>query len=352
MSFQKLIPALTYMHTGPGFSRIGQWLKHFDVEFYRTHPHWEGHADLEQFDHEHLRRHFIETGWREGRAYSRFLHSFIAPDFYCREYPELGLNSPQDAARHWMYEGFYEGRIPNAVTKDVLESEFHLFQFGKVGSKSIEQALRVAGHDRTILHLHWPSDMLTTYPDCMFSYEEVVARDPEKPIRFITGVRDPFERIISGYFQSNPNVAQAGSIKTVGEISDAIVTSYFSSGQVDWILGWFAHQFFRGIDVFSSDFDKSAGYTVLECNHAKVFLYRMENLPHLEEPLSRFTGLPIRLQRVNTATDKAYSGLYKEVIETLRFSEADVDLVMNSQLVRHFYSEQEIERMRERWTAK
>lgn len=352
MSFQKLIPLETYLHTGPGFSRVAQWLRHFDVEFYRTHRHWDDQADLEHFDYEWLRCHFIATGWLEGRSYSRFLHAFIDPDFYCREYPELGLKNPKDATRHWMYEGFYEGRIPNSVTKDLVESEFHLFQFGKVGSKSIEQALRAAGHTRAIVHLHWPSDMITSYPDCMFSYQEVIARDPGRAIKFITGVRDPFERFISGYFQSNPNVNQPGATRSAEEIREAIVISYFTLGQADWILEWFAHGFFRGIDVYASEFDRSAGYTIIEQNHAKVFLYRMENLPRLEEPLSQFAGLPLRFDRINTATGKAYSEIYKEVVATLRFPQADVERVLDSRFARHFYTEQEIETMRQRWTAR
>lgn len=352
MSFQKLIPPGTYLHTGPGFSRMGQWLEHFDAEFYRTHPHCGEHSDLEHFNREQLYKHFIETGWVEGRSYSRYLQAFIDPAFYRSHYPELALTSPKDAVRHWMYDGYYEGRIPNCVTRDIMESEFHLFQFGKVGSKSIKQALRAAGHTRAIVHVHWPSDMLTSYPDCLLSYREVIARDPEKLIKFITGVRDPFERFISGYFQSHPNVTEAGTMKSAAEIRDAIVKSYFTLGQADWILEWFAHGFFRGIDVYSSEFDRSAGYTVIEQNHAKVFLYRMENLPRLEEPLSQFAGLPLRLERVNTATDKAYSALYRHVVATLLFPKSDVERVLDSRFVRHFYDGQEIERMRQRWTAR
>ena len=163
-----------------------------DVDFYRTH------ADLAHMRTEALVAHFVRDGWLEGRAYNRVLSSFIDPAFYMSHYPELGLESAEAATRHWMYEGYFDGLVPNAVTKQVLDSDIHLYQLGKVGSKAIEAAIYDAGYDRLVLHFHWPSDFLRSYPDCFLGYEEVMARNVAKPLRVVSGVRDPFERLISG----------------------------------------------------------------------------------------------------------------------------------------------------------
>src|SRR5262245_18174414 len=97
----------------PECNRLALWLRHFDVEFYRTHGHADGKADLINMRADELYRHFVGTGWREGRSYSRILHDFLDPVFYMRHYPSLGLANAQEAVRHWMYEGFYERRTPN-----------------------------------------------------------------------------------------------------------------------------------------------------------------------------------------------------------------------------------------------
>jgi hypothetical protein len=351
MSFESLIPAGTYLATGPEFGRIAQWLRHFDVEFYRTFPHDHGHADLMHLDERALVKHFIETGWTEGRPYSRFIYSFLDPEFYIQRYPELGLMSLAEAGNHWMFEGFYEGRVPNAPMQSILDSEIHLFQFGKVGSKTIEKALLDAGHDQLVVHLHWPSDMLMTYPYCLLSYEEVVRREPRKLLKFITGVRDPISRLVSAHFQSQVSNVDLSEL-TVEDIVESMTYTYFSLGQIDFVLDWFDHQFFRGIDVFDIEFDVETGYTIIERDDTRVFLYRVENLSCLKDPLSRFVDLPIKLASVNRSEDKSYRELYGRVVELLKIPPRDLERVLTSKLVRHFYSPSEIDRMYDRWVSR
>lgn len=351
MGFLQLIPGLPSV-SNPDLTRMAQWLRHFDAEFYRTHAHADGEADLLGLDVPALYQHFVETGWREGRSYSRLLHAFLDPSFYQRRYPELNLREPREAVRHWMFEGFYEGRIPNGVTQRILDSQLHLFQFGKVGSKAIERALYAAGHRELVLHLHWPNDLVSTYPDCIFSYQEVLEREPKKKIRFITGVRDPFARIVSGFFETrfSSRTSERSITEEDAALHDAIIAYFFRSRAIDHILTWFDHCFFRNVDVYAWPFDPAAGYQVISTPDTEVFVYRHEDLPHVVRPLSDFVGLDLRLERVNDASVKPYASAYRSVLERVRFAEEDVEHVVNSTLVRHFYSEREIDTMRERWS--
>lgn len=329
---------------------MGDWLSHFDVDFYRNHQHTEEGADLAALDNERLYEHFTQVGWREGRAYSRFIHSFLDADFYLKEYPELDLKTPGDAHRHWNYEGFYENRFPNETTKLVAGSRFHLFQFGKVGSHSVMDALRSAGHSELIMHLHWPTDLMSVYPDCIFSYEKVINRTQGRTVNFITGVRDPFERMISGYFQTHLSQGRVdASPEHIARIRDDVSRVYFDRGDVRAVLGWFDHGFFRNVDVYAYDFDASAGYTVIEAAGLRIFLYRLDKLSQLGRQLSDFVGLELNLRVVNAARDKAYSGLHRQVMERLKFSAEDVKAVLSSQFTSHFFTEPEVRRMADRW---
>jgi hypothetical protein len=92
--------------------------------------------------------HFVLQGWREGRAYSNFLYSFIDPVFYSEHYPELGFGPGRygEAVSHWMYYGAFENRIPNSVTQMLADADIYLFQMGKVASKAIEAAILLPSH--------------------------------------------------------------------------------------------------------------------------------------------------------------------------------------------------------------
>jgi hypothetical protein len=116
-------------------------LKHFDVDFYKNFEHHEGKSDLAHMTNEEALIHFLRRGKLEGRAYNKWLYSFIDPAFYVTRYPEVKLESVQDVVRHWMYIGAFQKLVPNQVTQDLIDADIHLFNMGKVGSKSIEAAL-------------------------------------------------------------------------------------------------------------------------------------------------------------------------------------------------------------------
>lgn len=347
MSFTGILSYTPEPDSDPGRNRLAQWLRLLDVEFYRTHPHAGGVADLIQKTPFELYHHFVTRGWKEGRSFNRVLHAFLDPDFYMRRYPELGLQRSADAVRHWMYEGAYEGRVPNWGTDRVVESDIHLFQFGKVGSKAIEHAIYSAGYDRLVLHLHWPGDLIKTHADCFYSYGEVISLASHRRLRFVTGVRDPIERAISGYFQTHADKI-AGY--TPERIEDDIVTAVVGE-QMKNLLSWFEHGFFSGLDVFAFPFDKERGYTIIDQPPIALFLYRLDRLPELALPLSTFLDLGLSLRRVNCATDKHYSYTYQEMLRSLRFPRAVVQRILESRLVSHFFDRGQIQKMYDRWSA-
>jgi hypothetical protein len=209
-------------------------IKHFDVEFYKNFEHHEGKSDLAHMTNEEALIHFLARGRLEGRAYNKWLYSFIDPEFYAKRYPELKLKTVQDIVRHWMYEGAFQKLIPNQVTKDLIDADIHLFQMGKVASKSIEASLVQAGYRKLIPHIHWADELAITYQDSVYDYAEIINYDISKPRTFITGVRDPVERVISGHFQS-----LQGS-QSQNNFSDEVLQQKLTS-DISKITGWFDH---------------------------------------------------------------------------------------------------------------
>lgn len=329
--------SLDYLH---------RWLRHFDSEYYRTFGHHGGVCDLVHLKGDELIRHFVQQGWRERRSYNAFFYAFIDPDFYAARYPELNLTTPRDAIAHWMYYGVYEGRFPNCVTEEIVGAPFHLFQMGRVGSKSIQSALQAAGVDGTIPHLHWASEAIRTYPDCFFSYPEVVTHPQAPAIRFISGVRDPISRLISGYCQS---VGDPGS--TLGALAadpDALVECLPTFIEADYpkITGWFDHGYFRNIDVYAMPFPRSEGHTVIGAGGASLFLYRFDALPRLAEPLGAYCGLKLSLEMMN---DRPQATIYDRMMSQ-RFPRPLVQRIFDTRYCRHFYDEPEISAFIERYS--
>jgi hypothetical protein len=194
MGFERYVPldAAVDLSFDPS---LHHWLTHLDIAFYRDHQHSGGVADLKSLSDRDLYLHFLRRGYQEGRAYNRHFLAFLDPKDYAQRYPELSLRNEWEATRHWMYRGVFERRIPNKMTQDLIDADVHLFQMGKVGSKSIEKSLIQSGHRRLIPHLHWASEIVQTYTECFLPYDEVLNRDPHKELVFISGVRDPIERL-------------------------------------------------------------------------------------------------------------------------------------------------------------
>jgi hypothetical protein len=350
MGVESMVPRAQLLNCVPlaRVPRLGDWLRYFDSEFYRTHGHLEGIPDLAALNRQDLVNHFVNRGWQEGRSYSQFLYCFVDPAFYRSAYPELALKTDAHAVTHWMYEGYFEGRIPNLITKKLLEADFHLFQFGKVGSKAIEHAIYAAGCTDLVPHVHFGADLLVNYPDCPFTYREVIRR--AEKVSFITGVREPLERFVSGYFQSNFECSIRHGEDVAAEEIIQQIRKNADSAQLDDLLNWFDHDFFSDIDIYSKDFDRTRGHAVYQNGKSRLFLYRFDFLSELTSPLSDFTRLPLRISPVNRAADKNYGPLYSQVIGAIRFPKSVVERVSESQLVRHFYSEHEIERLVDRWS--
>ncbi len=58
------------------------------------------------------------------------------------------------------------------------------------------------------------------------------------------------------------------------------------------------------------------------------------------------------LPRVNVAADKDYSDLYLDFLAAIRPSDEVLDRAYGSDLVRHFYSPEEIASFRARWSGR
>jgi hypothetical protein len=339
VGFEQIVPpeSLRNLHTPPQAHR---WLAHFDASFYRLPDDGAEWEDLRALSDAELYEHFLRYGHATGRPYNRFFRMFLDPNEYRRLYPDLMLDDTRSAVRDWMYEGVFERRIPNRQTLDMINAKVHVFQMGKVGSQSIDRSLRDAGFESFVPNFHWAGDIVTTYPQCFYPYDEIVNWDPDRELLFISGVRHPLERLVSGLFQQTLDARNDSRSSDIIDMLQGPVAQVESALQpsLEWILDWFSHRFFRGIDVYDHPFDVEQGYSIVRQGPVTVFLYRYDALDRCWEPLSELVGRRLRPVFENVSEFKSYADDYRRALEIVQGTEFNglQEQIRASRLWRHF----------------
>lgn len=319
-------------------------LKAFDPHFYRTFPHDNGRSDIECLDDKDLIRHFIVRGKLEKRVYSKTLYSFIDPVYYRRKYADLGFQDDTDAVAHWMYHGAFNGFIPNCVTDDLISARFHLFQMGKVGSKSIVAAIAGAGHGSLIPHLHFASDMITSYPDSFYSYPEIIKASAHR-IKFISGFREPISRVISGMIQSVTE--PTSSLTFSGLMNLTLDRERFLDlvfRQAMTVVDWFRHNFFCGMNVYDVPFNRNLGFGIIRAAKHDLFLYNHSCMYRLWEDLSGYCDLSLEPRFINRTSElNDLNAELQQELSKIKYPSAFLRKIYSTRYCQKFFLEADLD---------
>jgi hypothetical protein len=107
-----------------------------------------------------------------------------------------------------------------------------------------------------------------------------------------------------------------------------------------------------GLNVYETPFPTGRGYSQYQNSLARVLLYRFEQLPRLGPILEKFLDCKVpELVNRNLGTSKEYAKVYQEVKESLTLPMDFVDGILNTTLMRHFYSETDREGLKQRWAG-
>jgi hypothetical protein len=168
-------------------------------------------------------------------------------------------------------------------------------------------------------------------------------------------VRDPVARNISAFFESIAEFIpdfRPESPSGVPRVEELIAT-FLDRYDHDTPLLWFDHQMkpVFGIDVFARAFPKERGYGVYEGPNASLLVIKLEKVKECVEGAMRdFLGLEeFVLRSANVADHKGYGAVYRMFLDAIELPSAYLDRMYESQLARHFYTEEEIGAFRRRW---
>jgi hypothetical protein len=246
-----------------------------------------------------------------------------------------------------------------------------LYQMGKVGSTALSDALVQQGY--WVLHIHsldarTQREALKSYmsrgdigpPSILYGLvlgKQLARLRGELPI--LTAVRDPLARDLSYFFQHMAATDEGRALienGRTGALLDAYLREDYCSCTLGYTLSWFDDELkrFLGVDVYGQPFDTVRGAAEYQRGPFRVLLVRSELGREAKQgAVAEWLGVrSISMRRSNVSAAKTYGTAYREFLAAVSLPDYLVTSVLESKLARHFYSDEERERMFRRWTGR
>lgn len=214
-----------------------------------------------------------------------------------------------------------------------------------------------------------PSKFVAHTPEAL---NKKIAESFGKKIKVITGVRDPISQNLSFLYQHISNIFSSDFSYHLNLNSE----EFFKNGgdaQILFDLGFGKAKGFNNLEPYSDNFtylgdfmtrfknniidlsqfpfDKEKGYTIVREGHIEVFVYQLEKLNDIAKEMSDWIGQTQFDKWVvaNEASNKWIADSYNQAKKEITFSQEYFDRCYNDPWVQHFYSQEDIEKFKEKW---
>lgn len=233
---------------------------------------------------------------------------------------------------------------------------------GKTGSMALADALRSAGHP-DVVHLHYLGPRAISikqgHPEPMLELAARVARridDANHSFRLVTAVRDPIARILSQAFYTAERhvVANGGNVSRSRESLiawwDAKPVARFDLWS-EWFDDTFKTTF--GFDFRDHELDRQTRSVRFESGRLKLLILRQEDeRERRQSELGWLLGRDdVILRQVNDAVNQNYQASYRPFLETFVAPSHWIETLYESDVIRHFYSDEERSAFQLRWSG-
>lgn len=195
----------------------------------------------------------------------------------------------------------------------------------------------------------------------------------KQKVKVILGVRDPISQNVSFLYHS---IAQLSTTSSAYHLKENYNSFFNNGGDAQYLFNLaydnedeeggsivdreascdyikkFLQRFSENIvDVFNHHFDKEKGFTIIKEDNLEVFIYQIEKLNDLVVELSDWVGgNPFnKWIMANEASNKWISNSYKEAQKKIEFSKEYFDKSYSDIWIKHFYSDEDIDKFKEKW---
>lgn len=232
-----------------------------------------------------------------------------------------------------------------------LQSGIMVYQVGKTGSTTMYQSLLEAGGQH-VIHSHSNTVREEDGSDLQTVYVYAKKFIHTNGVKIITAVRDPISRELSNIMQNFMVFSADGKFgenNFIGDIINKILED--KDCEKDFFEGNFKE--FTDINVMDYPFDTEKGYGIIRDGNIEILILQMEQMNNNVHMVREFTGLNnFSFSNHNVGAKKPYTFLYEEIKKRVVMSEKMMDDILKNSFVEHFYSNEQIERVRDRWSKK
>ena len=233
-----------------------------------------------------------------------------------------------------------------------------VYQMGKVGSMSIVDSLKT-DYPGVVMHKH----VMRT--DDWFDQYVLEWVRAGRHLKIISPVRDPIGRNVSAFFHFIDGRLRHAADKSalpVADLVDLFIRNPDPNEPPDnkmimdhsMPLGWFDENIYKhfGIDVYATPFP-DRGYDRYTAGNIDLLVLRIDVADDVKEQIiGEFLGMPsFKLMNTNIGSLKKYASKYKEFTENAVLPDDYVSEMCQSKYIRHFYREDEIKRIKQKWTG-
>jgi hypothetical protein len=305
--------------------------------------------------------------WRRGGLFTDHWQEFLAESLWLAQRDALLAYCHEYFRLVWRYHYKYLRRSNPII----------IYQMSKVGSQAVQKSLEGVMKS-PVFHAHYLTNeaLITKKKEAIVRGETIAhnARDNAK-LRYIrklvfthnnkrwkviTLIREPIARGISLFFhkidRDHKDLLNCQANVNLDQIVAQLLKRFTRKQHNNYhqTFTWFDNELKKtfGIDVFLTDFPKEKGYKIYAGERADVLLIRLESLNQCyREAFQEFLALDnLALISFNRSADKDYKDIYQAFQKSLEFPPTFLDKIYSSKHVCHFYTEEEIDRFKAKWS--
>jgi len=178
---------------------------------------------------------------------------------------------------------------------------------------------------------------------------------PPAPLKVICPFREPVASTLSLRAYRNSMGGQLQPKMASDPFADGLNLDH-PEGFGKWMEAWAENELKRlyGFDFLAHPFDTDRGFTLYDLGHVHLLVITLEAAKRLPDALSElFACAPSAIQSVKTndSGSREDAEEYRRRVTTFRLPAATADQIYSAPLLRHLYSEKQLETFKARWTA-
>lgn len=184
-----------------------------------------------------------------------------------------------------------------------------------------------------------------------------------KTFKIITAIREPIARDLSSMYQgiefifSSPMIDKLNlqlktpHIMSGGGDAQQIFDLVFNSKTGATPMYDFFNKFGCNIiNIMDFPFDKELGYSIVKFENVEIFIFQLEKLDILKNPLGDFLGVSIDSYIIGNSTENKWiNSSYIKAKENIKIDIDYFNKSYNSDWVKHFYSKDDINCFKQKW---